>query len=170
MPKGDTLTLKQKTFAEAYATPGTPTFGNGVQSALVAYNAKNDNVAGSMAVETLLKPTVQSYVEQVLEQYDIGHEVRARIIQEIASGIQPPTVQVIKHPDGTETTTTTYHPITATARLKAIDLCYRVDGTYSRAGVEGEIVREEYRKLRARVMKDISPKGNAKAGEAGKGR
>ena len=161
--------MKQQAFSKAYATPGSPSFGNGLQSALQVYDVANNAVAGSIGNENIKKPLVQTYIQLILEQHDLGHEVRANTIREIVRGEQPPTVQVITHPDGTETTTTTYHPVTATARLKAIDLCYRVDGTYARAGAEGEIARKEYSALRKRVERDIGAKskGKAKAGEKG---
>ena len=151
------LTLKQETFAKAYTTIGTKTFGNGRQSALLAYNAKNPETAGAIATETLSKPYVRSYIGQLLDEMDLGVEVRSRVVREVILGTQTPTITETTHPDGSITTTKVTRPVSATARLKAVDLLNRMDGTYSRAGVEGEVARQEYAELRSRVIRQIRP-------------
>ena len=152
------LTLKQKTFAKAYTAIGTKTFANGRQSALLAYNAKNPETAGAIATETLSKPYVKFYISQLLDEIDLGVEVRSRVVREVIQGSQTPTITETTHPNGSVTTTKVTRPVCATARLKAVDLLNRMDGTYSRAGVESEVARREYEDLRSRVMRQVGPK------------
>lgn len=57
------LTRKQKIFVEEYLDTG-----NGVQSALKAYDTKSERVAASIASENLTKPDIIAYFENVAEK------------------------------------------------------------------------------------------------------
>lgn len=57
------LTKKQKLFANEYIDTG-----NGLQSALVAYDTKDPNTAAMIASENLTKPNVKEYIESHAEE------------------------------------------------------------------------------------------------------
>jgi phage terminase small subunit len=57
------LTHKQKEFADEFLETG-----NGVQSALSAYDTKDYSTAGNIASENLKKPKVKQYLEDNAEQ------------------------------------------------------------------------------------------------------
>ena len=69
---GGKLTFKMKRFAECYATPGSPTFGNGTRSALAVYNTQDRKTATAIGTENLAKPVVRSYVQAVLQAHNLG--------------------------------------------------------------------------------------------------
>ena len=97
--KGGELTLKQKTFVNAFLDKDNPsTYGNKTQSAIVAYNISpdNPNLAGQVGYRTANKDKVINYMEQRCEEMGIGVEVRLGTLQSIAKG-QGTTKTIIKH-------------------------------------------------------------------------
>ncbi len=101
MPKGKTATMKQRKFAVEYAKTG-----NGVQSALKAYDTTSPITADSIARENLAKPRVIELIQAqaeyaMLDQIDIRNElkqskkdyaVRASVNRDILdrAGFRPP--------------------------------------------------------------------------------
>lgn len=57
------LTRKQKIFVEEYLETG-----NGVRSALKAYNTTSERVAASIASENLTKPDIMAYFNNIAEK------------------------------------------------------------------------------------------------------
>ena len=57
------LSLKARRFAEEYVKTG-----NGTQSALKVYDTEKPEVANAIAVENLQKPSVSSYIEELLSK------------------------------------------------------------------------------------------------------
>ena len=78
------LTPKQAKLAHEYVNGEHA--GIKVQAALAAYDTTSTENARQMAYETLRKPHVQSYMQQLLEQSGIGDEVRTGLLADIARG------------------------------------------------------------------------------------
>jgi phage terminase small subunit len=154
------VTTKQKAFAQNYIDPNSPTFGNGTQSALRAGYSKSGNkdVAKSIASETLRKPYVQTYMSALLDKIGLNHEVRLLALYDVITAKHRVTVTETEHSDGSKTVSTTRAPVRDADRIKAIDVLYKVDGSYARAGAEGEAARKEYEDMRKRIMREVGPK------------
>lgn len=61
MAKGDTLTLKEKRFAEKYMETG-----NATEATVAAgYNVKSRNVAKNIGSENLSKPDIRAYIQEM---------------------------------------------------------------------------------------------------------
>ena len=139
-------TLKQKAFVEAYINPESPTYSNGTQSALQAYNTVDSNSAGVMAHETLRSNNVLTYIEQLNAANQWGIEERSIQLSAMgkgeyvsrttstnrdAAGKVTGKVEVVKEP-------------TAKDILHAIDLSNKVEGIYNRASIQEHVAKREY--------------------------
>lgn len=62
------LTIKQRLFVKEYIKSK----GNGTQSALKVYNAKDKNIAHSIASENLQKPAVKEEMDKILQREDLS--------------------------------------------------------------------------------------------------
>lgn len=72
------LTAKQTAFFEAYYNPISDTFGNGVKSAMKAYDTIDYATAGSIAYENLKKPQIK----ELMESKGIGIDKLLTVLEE----------------------------------------------------------------------------------------
>lgn len=72
------LTIKQTKFVKAYVE----TDGNGRAAALQAYDTDSLDVANSIAVENLQKPSVRDAIEQALIKHEITMDAAIKPIKE----------------------------------------------------------------------------------------
>lgn len=84
------LTYKQKTFADEFIKTG-----NGLQSALKAYDTDKDAVAGQIAYENLKKPEVSTYITKKIHARELTREfVVTRLLDELDNDEANPVVRV----------------------------------------------------------------------------
>ena len=140
------LTLKQKAFVDAYIDPESKTYSNGTQSALRAYNTQDRDTAAHIAQDTLIIPHVQSYIEQVTRDINIGIEERLIRLAGIAKGTHKRhTVSTQHDRDGNVISKTVVEKDTSDSdSLHAIDLINRTDGTYVRTNVQEHVAKRAY--------------------------
>lgn len=134
------LTMNQKAFAQAYATPGSDTFGKGKASMLKVNPSMLAKSAEARASALLHKPSVMSEVDRLFEKYSIGKEQRAALIHTIMSTNSVRTIQY----DGDGNPVSSVETPNHKAQLQAVDLANRMDGTYAKAG---EVARAQARVL-----------------------
>ena len=148
-------TLKQKAYVDAYINPESPTYSNGTQSALQAYNTVDSNIAGSMAIETLQSPTVQTYIEQINAQNNNSIEERSKVLSGIVHGLNiTRTTSTNRDSEGRVTgkVEVVKEPSTKDI-LHAIDLSNKVEGVYNRASVQEHVAKREY-DIKVQAMRD----------------
>ena len=162
------LTLKERAFVNAIATPGSPTFGNGTQSALKSGYGTSTLVATRTAYELRRKPYVETAIDEVFNKHNLSLKVRTKKISDI---LDTNTVIVSQHTgDGTLVSET--HSPNHKMQLQAIHMLNKMDGTYARAEAIGhaqgkaiEPLIEEYtRKLRAELRSSPNPPLEADSG------
>ena len=148
-------TLKQKAFVDAYINPESPTYSNGTQSALQAYNTVDSNIAGSMAIETLQSPTVQTYIEQINAAQGNSIEERSIQLALCTKGlVQSHTVSEQTDRDGNVISKTKVtKDMSAKDILHAIDLSNKVEGIYNRASIQEHVAKREY-DIKVQAMRD----------------
>ncbi len=156
------LTLKQKRLVTAYLDKDNPkTFGNGTQSALVAYNIdpSNTNLAGQMAHQQLNNPKLINYLERHCEKMGIGIEVR---LDSLRTFIQGRSTQktVIRHktPDrdtGKLKTVRTQEieaPPRIHDRIAAIKELNNMTGFYKQQEIDKQIALSEVNDMYKRIV------------------
>jgi phage terminase small subunit len=123
------LTLKQRLFVDNYATPGSPTFSNRVQSALLAgYGntyAHVNNTAGNM----VQLPAVASAISNTFNKHKLTVEHRSGVLASLLH--QCDTITVQENGEGEVTSRT--RSSNWRAQIQAIKEINRMDGTYARA-------------------------------------
>jgi len=148
-------TLKQKAFVEAYINPESPTYSNGTQSALQAYNTVDSNIAGSMAIETLQSPTVQTYIEQLNAESGNSIKERSIVLAQVVNGSHiARTHSTLRDSEGKviNKTEVVKEPSVKDI-LHAIDLSNKVEGIYNRASVQEHVAKREY-DIKVQAMRD----------------
>ncbi len=148
-PKERKLTPKQKRFAEAYTDiTNKQTFGNGTQSALLAYNTENPRSATVMAIDTLAKPSVLNYIEELNAKHGNSIEERSKVLAMCAQGklYSESTIQQVDDQGNVKSETRVSKGISPAQILKAIDLSNKVEGIYNRAQVAEHVAKREYDK------------------------
>lgn len=160
------LSLKERTFVTAIASPGSPTYGNGTQSVLKAGYDVSLPQASKYAWELRRKPEIALAIDQLFNKHNLGIEVRTRKLTAILSSDISVTTQKDKNGKVvavTEAPNTKY-------QLQALHMVNKMDGTYARAETIGhaqgkaiEPLIEEYsRKLRAELRQGMA-QGSAQA-------
>lgn len=155
------LTPKQKRFAEAYTDPtNKKTFGNGTQSALETYNTEKPIIAGQIAQQTLSRPYVQNYIEDLNAKYGNSIEERTKRLGNLTNGNFPTRViSTQKGADGQVISRTeVVKDMTPREMLRAIDLSNKMEGLYNRANVAEHVAKREYDALTQRMRDDLRAK------------
>lgn len=104
--KGDVLSRKQKIFVEEYIKTG-----HGTNSALKAYDTKDEHVARSIATENLTKPVI---IKEIMSAAD-------RIPDDLIEQV---------HLEGLQSTDIMHRPDYA-VRHKYLDTAYKLKGSYA---------------------------------------
>lgn len=141
------LTPKQKLFVDSYIDiTNKKTFGNGGQSALVAYNTTDPNTARVLAHDTLMSPNVQTYIEQLNANAHNSIEERSKVLAQVMSGTLVSQVSSAQYDkDGNLISRTVVDKgVPASQILRAIDLSNKVEGVYNRANVQEHVAKREY--------------------------
>ena len=142
------LTPKQKLFVDKYTDiTNKKTFGNGTQSALVAYNTTKPEVAKEIGRDNLLSPSVQSYIEQLNAANHNSIEDRSTQLARYVQGlVHNETVTNQYAADGTTLVAKTVvrKDVPASQVLRAIDLSNKVEGIYNRANVQEHVAKRAY--------------------------
>jgi phage terminase small subunit len=149
------LTLKERAFVSAIAVPGSPSFGNGTQSALRAGYADTAVVAGKRAYDLRRKPEIHSAIEDLFKKHNVGIEERTKAMTEILSQRYTEIEQLSADGELISKTRMSADKM----RLATIRELNKMDGTYARAEAVGkaqgkvlEPMIEEYtRRLRAEL-------------------
>lgn len=157
-PALDKLTLKQQMFVQAIAVPGSDTFGNGAQSAVVAGYAVNGDKGRRIATALRSKIDVSTAIDETFKKHNLGIEVRADAMSEILSDRYTEVEQL--DIDGTVTQRTRMS--NGKLRLATIRELNKMDGTYARAEAVGKaqgkllepILDEWTKRLRAELRLD----------------
>lgn len=160
--KARKLTQKQKLFVDSYLdVTNKQTFGNGVQSALVAYNTESPVIASDIAMQTLQSPTVQSYIEQLNSQAGNSIEERSKILAQVMQGTLVSQVSSTQYDkDGNLISRTIVDKgVPPSQILRAIDLSNKVEGVYNRASIQEHVAKRAYddrmRELREAMHKRL---------------
>jgi len=167
------LTPKQQALIRAYTNPEKPTYLNGTQSALVAYNTTDPNVAHGIASETLRKPTVQNEIDTILNMIGMGNEVRqterASIIRHSLLG--KTITKRVKDPKTGEVSVEVTRGPAYSTKLKALDQMDKIAGVYNQAELQKELIRPAVQELARTHLKDIKARIRARRedGEGGQG-
>ena len=158
----DELTKKQKGFVKDYLETG-----NGVQAALNNYDTDDYNTAAVIAHENLKKPNVKSAIEEALPDFDLAEAHRALLNQtkteyfvfpknmedaEIESKMFIAGLQLIVIQPGEKGKYAFYSTIDPAARSKALDMAYKLKGSYAaekslNLNVDVEVSNPEAHKL-----------------------
>ena len=141
------LTPKQKLFVDKYTDiTDKKTFGNGVQSALVAYNTESPVIASDIAMQTLQSPTVQTYIEQLNSQAGNSIEERSKQLALAMQGkLRSCTLTTNRGINGEVLgTSEVLRDIPPSQILRAIDLSNKVEGVYNRANVQEHVAKRAY--------------------------
>jgi phage terminase small subunit len=157
--KARKLTAKQRRFAEAYTDiDNKRTFGNGTQSALLAYNITNPEVAKTVGSENIRKPDVLNYIEQLNAKFGNSIEDRSSLLALCMQGklYSETTIQQLDDTGAVKSTTTMRKGVSPTQVLKAIDLSNKVEGIYNRANVAEHVAKREYDDLVANMRAELA--------------
>ena len=141
------LTPKQKRFAEAYTNIADKrTFGNATQSALEAYNTTKPEIAHTIAQETIRKPSVLNYIEELNAQHGNSIEERSKILALCMQGklYSESTIQQVDDTGTVKSETRVSKGISPAQILKAIDLSNKVEGIYNRTAIAEHVAKREY--------------------------
>jgi len=156
------LTKKQKDFITEYLETG-----NGTQAALKAYDTTNPRVAAAIASENLTKPNVKNAIEEALPDVDLAQAHRELLNQtrtdyftfpkkmtdeEIEEKVRTAGLELIVIQFGEKGKYAFYSTIDPAARSKALDMAYRLKGSYAaeksiNLNIDAEIVNPEAKKL-----------------------
>ena len=109
------LTVKQRRFVRHYVETG-----NGTQAALLAYETRDPDTARSMAAENLAKPSVQAAVAELLD----GNGLSDRKLAEIHAHYLALYLSD--------------EPAEKALGLKALDMAYRLKGSYGAPSEAGQ--------------------------------
>ena len=153
------LTPKQAKLVAHYVAD-TETVGNKTQSALKAYDTVNHDTARLIATDTLRKPTVRTYMQQLLESLDMGVEVRSKLLGDMAKGTLKTRKKVTQRDrDGTVVATQEIESdVAPSVRLKALAEMNKLDGSTEIAAAEVRIAEREYTAHRKQLLKDAGLK------------
>jgi phage terminase small subunit len=151
----DKLTIKQRAFVSAIATPGSPTFGNGLQSAIASNNGRTPGSAKVAAHHLLTRPNITTAVEEILNKHNIGIEVRVKTVKDIISQRYIEVEQL----DADRELKSVTRMSNSKAQLSAIHMLNKLDGSYARAEALGHaqgkvldpLIAEWTRRLRAEL-------------------
>ena len=143
-----TLTLKQQGFINAYTDPNGITYGNKTQSYMKGYNTDNKGVASVEGSRLLVNPRVNSEIDRVIDELNMGSKVRLQRLNEVLTGNHTTTTQTTtQDKDGNEYTSKTIKSPTARDTLQAIDLLSKIDGTYDKNKVKADVMSSELKSL-----------------------
>lgn len=135
------LTKKQKIFVDEYIATG-----NGTQSALKAYDTDAPTVANAIAVENLQKPLIQNALIDLLDDDLLGEVHREMLKQvrleyfvfpksmsdeEIKSHVEAQGLTVINVRPSEKGKLAFFSLPDAHARGKALELAYKIKGTFA---------------------------------------
>lgn len=156
------LSPKQRAFVHNYIDPDSDTYSNGTQSYKKVYNSHSDNGAAASATQLLNKPKIQSYIEEIMEQKNIGIQDRIAALAEITKGGQKETVIESVNPETgkVKSKTVIKSQIANSDRLKAIDIANKMDGTYSKADSLNKIAEKEFEGFRKHLFRNVTPSTN----------
>lgn len=149
------LTPKQAELALRYVLD-EDTSGNKTKSALVTYDTESKDTAYNMARETLAKPGVRTYVQQLLEESGFGVEVRSAQIARIGTG-NLKTTKVLTHRDKDGEVTGTQEitaEVPASVQLKAIVEANKLEGRHEQAQASIRLAEREYTAQRKKLIKE----------------
>ena len=153
------LTVKRAALVKHITAVGTPTFGNGTQSALKAFDTTKPEVAKVLASQALTNPNVRSSIFEAMELQGIDDNVQLASIKAILSGNRESEV-TIKHYGKDEKltgrTVTHYKPSNKDI-LQANALLYKVTGRFDVNRALGKAMSD---KLRAIAREFRPPKGS----------
>ena len=151
------ISIKQKEFINNYTNPNSETYDNGTKSVMKAYNTTNENSAGAMATHLLGSNKIQKEIDRILESMNMSYEVRLKLISDIAGNHTTRKVITRHYNKKTKTMqlfSETESPPTTAERLKALDMLCRLTGDYEKARIASNIAKDEYMKLRNKLLKD----------------
>ena len=143
------MTLKQKGFIANITDIDNPkTFSNGTRSVMKAYNYDNTNMAAVQANNLLSNPKVQSEVDRIMHELDLGPKVRLKAIKKIVEGDHTQTtVNTTKKGRKTLYKSTTVKSPRASDVIKAVDLLSKIDGTYDKNKAKADVVSTELKAI-----------------------
>ena len=148
------LNPKQRLFLQYYTDieqidkEGKNTFGNQKRSYALAYGREPDQIAAISASRALTKVNVQSELEIIADQLDIGVKVRMATLQHVAAGRTKKKVTSRQYSvvDGKRKLTAvseTTSPTTDRDSIRAIQVINRMTGLDAmQAGVQALAIRE----------------------------
>jgi len=127
------------------------TKGNQTTSALKAGfgNGKNYNSAKATASETLARPNVIQYMNQLTQELGLGTRVQLVTLRDIITG-ESQTVTQVPMADGV--IREYKRGPTATERVKAIDILNKMTGHYAAIRVHESAAIDRYRELAKRLI------------------
>jgi phage terminase small subunit len=151
--KKDKLTVKQQAFIAAYTDTNKPTFGNGTQAALIAYDAKDDNTAACIAKENLRKPQIRHRVDKILDSIGYGEQVRLQQLTEIGLGKYVKTTKQTKLDAEGNTVNTIITESTpgADSIVRVNDVIAKLTGRYETAKQGSRIVSKSMQSMIDRI-------------------
>jgi len=151
------LKLQHRQFINYYTNiDNKETFGNGTQSYLATYPNADYSTATVNASKLLSKTSIRSEIELLVEQMNLGNQVRLQTIKQIIlSQTSQKTVTKATDKDGNTYETVVERPPTATERLKAIDLLAKLDGTYDKNRVKADIMSSELKSIIKKHKKEL---------------
>lgn len=163
------MNINQQAFIQKITDENNPTtFGNGTQAYKQAYpGVKDSNVAKSAASRLLTNVNVKNAIQAIIESKGLSIEVRIGRLKKIVKGTAKRRVEtfgVVRDQDGKpilddngkeqlKLQQVTVQPVPFSDQLKAIEITNRMDGTYERVKVAGDVARSEIDALYRDVMK-----------------
>ncbi len=157
----DGLTLKERALVKAYTSIGESTFGNGLKSALVAYDTTDDNTAGALASRTLKKSNVQSAILDAMREHGINDNVQLASVKAVLTGDRV-TETVTEHIDSngqSNGTTVTRAKPTHRDVLQANRLLWKLSGRFDANKTMGKAVSSKLRAIAREFRPPLGRKG-----------
>lgn len=145
------LNPRQRAFVTAYASRDSDSFANQTKSALSVSPTIRPSSAPITGHRLRYNVKVQTAVAALLEEAGFALPERITRLQSIADT----ETQVVTHKNAAgEVVQTTTAPVPMAARLKAIDIANKLDGSYAKAEAAVDIAKREYEQ----TIKSLSAK------------
>ena len=109
-----------------------------------------------MAYETLRKPHVKNYVQELLDENGLGIEVRSGLLAQLAHGTTKNKKTLTQHDKSGEIVSiqTIESDVPASVRLRALAHADKIDGTTDKAAAVVRLAEAEYSSLRRKLLKE----------------
>lgn len=151
----DQLSPSHRIAVEAYANPNSETFGNKKRSMLAARPYLQPDSAAVEGVRLFKRDNVKTAIQEVLEQYNAGYEVRTKALVDLALGRAPQiTESETLTPDGEVTQRTrTRRPVSAKVQLEALKKLSQDSGEDEIAHAQNRLLSDELATMGKRMLR-----------------